>query len=88
MTGEEKATSGFLDGLTSSKKLGFTATFVTSCFGIIPTVASQVMQIALLSAAALAVVAYLVSQAIVEAAWGKVESKAEAPPITKTMAAN
>lgn len=76
---QTKANSGLLDGLASSKKLGLTFTFVTTCFGLLPTVATQLMQIALVSAAVLAVVAYLVSQAIVEAAWGKTDESEEAP---------
>lgn len=67
---ESKINSGFFDGLVKSKKLGLTTSFATACLGLLPTMATQVMQIALLSAAALAVVAYLVSQSIVEAAWG------------------
>lgn len=74
---QQKANSGLLDGLASSKKLGLTATFVTTCFGLLPTFASQVMQITLVSAAVLAVVGYLFSQAIVEAAWGKTDDDAD-----------
>lgn len=81
MTGEEKATSGFFDGLASSKKLGLVTTFSGACVTIMSQTASQVLQIALLSAAALTVVAYVVSQAIVEAAWGKAQEEEENPVI-------
>lgn len=75
MTDQEKINSGFLDGLGKSKKLGLTATFVTTCFGILPTIASELLKVTLVSSALVAVVAYLVSQAIVEAAWGPAEKK-------------
>jgi hypothetical protein len=78
---DAKINSGFLDGLYKSKKLGLTTSFVATCLGILPTVANQVLQIALLGAAALTVIGYLISQGIVEAAWGRAADDLEEDPV-------
>lgn len=78
---DAKINSGFLDGLGKSKKLGLTTTFVTTCFTTLAFTANPNLQLALVSAAVLSVVAYLVSQSIVEAAWGHSAAEGEEDPV-------
>jgi hypothetical protein len=86
-----KSDAGAVGGLVKSKKYALTAAFVTAAMAIAATSTLAQVQMAALAASLLAVVGYLVSQAIVEAAAAKslggsqiVESEEMAEPVTTT----
>ena len=63
---------GFADGLVKSKRLGITTLFVSTCFAIFPTCKDLTLQLALVGAATVVMVTYLIGQTVRKSA-GKVQ---------------
>lgn len=67
-----KTSSGSVGGLAKSKKYGLTAAFSSACLACLAGSPPTAVQVALIAAACVSVIAYVISQSCVEASAARV----------------